>query len=735
MNRRIHHTLLSAGALLLGVGALAPACLNRPIGEVVPRRTSTYNDSLDNGKVDKIDILISVDDSGSMADKQAILALAVPQLIESLVNPLCLPDDAETGMAPVRVAGPTDDCPVDMHREFEPVLDIHVGVIGSSLDLGETGYHLPGGASTVDCVDRKAHLLTEVAENETPVTTYQGRGYLAWDPEAKLSPPGDSDMNAFIGDVTKLVVGVGQDGCGYEASLESWYRFLVDPQPAEQIVLQGDKAVPDGQDSELLAQREAFLRPDSLVAIVMLTDENDCSTRPGYGYLTARAGNSEILGMQALVPRSVCDSDPASECCAPCQQGVPEHCGADPACSPEQLGNQHARNGLYCHNQKRRFGIDLLQPTERYIDGLTSPLVPNRNGELVDNPLFVSPDGTVRPSDRVFLAGIVGVPYQAIARDPEALGEGLMTFKELTANEVWTDVAGSPKDYVAPRDSHMIESPFPRPGLPLAGAGEIDAIHGFEHGHGDSGAGDLQYSCIFDLPTQFHNDCATASCDCADPTDNPLCIQSDGSYTTVQRRAKAYPGLRHLEVLRGIEDQGIVGSICAKQLDDNTRSDFGYNPAIGALVDRLAEKLVPPCLPRPLKPNKQGQVSCLVLEGRQTNGGACDCTGIAREPVPASQQGAITAATSSIEGADAYDCFCKVQQLADAELNACQNQIADEVTVDSNPVHGWCYIDERIGEAALVESCESTKRQTIRLVGEGQPGPAARHFITCATGG
>lgn len=38
---------------------------------------------------------------------------------------------------------------------------------------------------------------------------------------------------------------------------------------------------PDGRvlvDEALLEQRAAFLRDDSLVLIVMLTDENDCST-------------------------------------------------------------------------------------------------------------------------------------------------------------------------------------------------------------------------------------------------------------------------------------------------------------------------------------------------------------------------------------------------------------------------------------------------------------------------
>jgi hypothetical protein len=280
----------------------------------------------------------------------------------------------------------------------------------------------------------------------------------------------------------------------------------------------------------------------------------------------------------------------------------------------------------------------------------------------------------------------------------------------------------------------MIESPTPRPGLPTADSGELDPIHGHEHNHGTSGAGDLQYACIFDLPAAYQDDCATADCDCKVPDDNPLCLQPDGSYDTVQRRAKAYPGRRQLAVLQGVQQQGIVGSICAKQLEDDSKDDFGYQPAIGALVDRLADKLRQPCLPRQLQPDDGGQVACLVIEGRPTAGGACDCSGNARRPVPASQQGAIDAA---IEGEDAagLDCFCMVDQLAGAELEACRTQLGEDVTVGDDPVDGWCYLDWRYGEEALLDACPSTTPQTIRLVGDGQPVIGARHFITCTTEG
>src|SRR5690606_26875192 len=92
-------------------------------------------------------------------------------------------------------------------------------------------------------------------------------------------------------------------GCGYEGQLEAWVRFLVDPSPYTNIVRQpcsADSSAPacngperdaDGVpliDETLLRQRAAFLRPDSLVGVVLLTDENDCSMNStGQSWLVA----------------------------------------------------------------------------------------------------------------------------------------------------------------------------------------------------------------------------------------------------------------------------------------------------------------------------------------------------------------------------------------------------------------------------------------------------------------
>src|SRR5690606_29969079 len=193
--------------------------------------------------------------------------------------------------------------------------------------------------------------------------TYQGLGCLAWDPNGKKAaqglPPGETDAARLVAQFQELVVATGEAGCGYEASLEAWYRFLIDPMPPARWVVENDSARPDGIDSELLEQRRRFLRPDSLVAIVMLSDENDCSLDfRGDGWRFAAE-------KQGTLPRgtSACAIDPNSPCCRSCSSepnGPPSGCepaATDPACATANAhtGETDPRN-LRCHDQKRRFG-------------------------------------------------------------------------------------------------------------------------------------------------------------------------------------------------------------------------------------------------------------------------------------------------------------------------------------------------------------------------------------------
>lgn len=105
--------------------------------------------------------------------------------------------------------------------------------------------------------------------------------------------------------------------------LEAWYRFLADPFPysnLERVQCPGSASTAANcvqpatnanaqilLDEPLLAQRAAFLRPDSRLGVVMLTDENDCSLAVG-------AQSWAVLAIDDPRPffrgSGACDQDP-----------------------------------------------------------------------------------------------------------------------------------------------------------------------------------------------------------------------------------------------------------------------------------------------------------------------------------------------------------------------------------------------------------------------------------------
>ena len=567
-------------------------------------------------KVGKVDLLFAIDNSRSMGDKQQTLTLALDDLITGLTDPPCL----DPGGNYVAQPGPLADCPEGSARRYEPVADIHVGIISSSLGgHGSDGCpsDFPGKESNND----KAHLLNRVApDGPGTIPTYADKGFLAWDPGQTLSPPGESDAGALVLSFKDIVLGVGQLGCGYEAQLESWYRFLVDPEPPEVVTLDTDKNVLlVGTDEVVLAQRRDFLRPDSMLVIVMLTDENDCSIKEeGQSYLVAQQKGLNNSPWQLPKARSICESDPNDACCYSCAQKGPVDENGDPLCPEDPLCKVNGQTAFHddltdninlrCFDQKRRYGIDFLYSVERYVNALTKPMVTNRAGELVPNPIFsdLNPDdGAQAPRDPglVLFAGIVGVPWQDIAKNPADLKQGFKTTSELTQPNVngytvWDIILGDPARDVKPLDPFMRESVFARTGQnPVTGESTnlypfVNAINGNEFTNAKRD--DLQYACVMPIPEP--RDCsvpAQSSCDCQEvDNDNPVCQEDPVSgEPTTQVKAKAYPGLRHLAVLKGIGDQAVIGSICAKQISDPTLPDYAYRPAVASLLDRMKSRL------------------------------------------------------------------------------------------------------------------------------------------------
>jgi hypothetical protein len=635
MRRLLTWTILGLGTAALaacnGAGSVGGEGGNSSsTGTGSDTTTSTGTGTVVQSKVDKIDLVLGIDNSRSMADKQEILSLALSDLVQALANPPCV--DGTGAPAAMQPAGPTDPCPVaGTNREFDPVLDIHVGIVTSS--LGGHGsdacpdtetFSCPGGGTNTTNNDM-GHLVSRLDPcSAGSVPTYQGQGFLAWDPSGKLAPPGESNSATLTTNIKDLVLGAGQVGCGYESQMESWYRFLVDPDPYQTLTVGSNgQANPQGIDNTVLQQRADFLRPDSLLAILMLSDENDCSIKEyGQFYFAAQQRDPSNPNKNFFLPkaRSECATNPNDTCCRSCGQDQ-SGCPADPGCSGS-LDDKTDNVNLRCFDQKRRFGIDFLYPVDRYVNGLTSTTVPNRVGDLAPNPIFTNlnptanPDASVRDAGLVVLSGIVGVPWQDLARDPTDLTKGYKNAEELAhaSNGVttWDMILGNPATYVAPLDPHMIESTTPRTGTdPITGdvlappsqaAGPgPDHINGHEYTPGtnmgvQTAPNDLEYACIFPLTTPRDcTDSSLGSCDCTDPqNDDPLCEQNGSSGRTLQVRAKAYPGLRQLNVLRDLGPQGVASSICPAQQTNPAGADYAYRPAVQALVARVKSRLKTP---------------------------------------------------------------------------------------------------------------------------------------------
>jgi hypothetical protein len=556
--------------------------------------------------VNKVDLLLALDNSMSMAEKQQLFAKTIPELVKRLVSPRCV---SAAGAVTAEPATPDLPCPAGSEREFEPLRDLHVGVITSSL-----GSHGAKGAKDV-CIaaedNDNAHLLGTLRSG---VASYDGQGYLKWDPDGTASPPGEADVQAFADSLGQMIASAGETGCGYEAQLESVYRFLVDPEPPLQVVVPDGSslAVKQGLDTSLLEQRANFLRPDSSVAVVILTDENDCSiVDEGYGWLVARAA-------PIYRSTSACLADPNDVCCQSCGEAIPNAGCAPIAQDAEcQKGPTLTAPGeddlnLRCWQQKRRFGFSLLYPLERYVSGFGGGTVRTRDGDLVANPLFHR-DGVDRDPSLFTLAVVGGVPWQDIATPESLTGDTLqyLTAAELTAQKRWSVIVGDPQRYVEPTDAFMRESDEPRIGgkNPITGESTVassstdptaNSINGHEQVNVESR--DLQYACIFPLPepivcdnSRFDSD---RGCDCFEEDllyNRPVCQPPTGGQSTItQHYAKAYPALRELAVASELGRRAVLGSVCARNTQDEARSDYGYRPVFDALGRRIASTLVKP---------------------------------------------------------------------------------------------------------------------------------------------
>jgi hypothetical protein len=740
------------------LGAIAPSCIDRPVVAIEPRGQQVHPEVLRVGRVDKVDLLFVVDNSSSMSDKQSELGKRIPDLVAAITTP------------------------VSTTSRKSQVIDVHVAVITSSLGSYGTGVCMnsPGAHR-----DDAAHLLPRaddaivdgwkvaaVGDEPTkaacpkPVTS----AALRWVFDPKKATNGE--LSGTEGATTLqtaascLVESAEDNGCGYEATLEAMVRFLVDPAPYAtakapctvasdvESCVEGDIQV-SGRDETLLEQRRQFLRNDSLVAIIILSDENDASLMPmgkNWKPWAASTRMKKAWSGCASVPDDFDPSTPDDYAklakdwrCKSCDDDP-----SDPSCSGE-FGR--APSGLFKgdvddinlrpFDQVQRFGKNFLWPVQRYVDALSKPQFVGSDGKLGANALFAGG----RSADRVVVAGIVGVP-KVLVSDAEGNPKSL-------SESDWEKIV-SPD--LSKRDPHMIESIGPRDGVVHFDPAHpgVDVVNG-----GDRdvpGSKYLQYACIAPraVPSTIPDECTGPSPELRDPTCAP---------GGVMKSFRAYPGLRHLRMLHALGPSGFVASIC----------DTSYASAIRGVNEKIQGALGGQCLTTPLAVDATGNVQCLVLESfesSQVDGKTrcedvghgyctpgtkpCRLEGSDYPPIdlataasqlnfPISSVGADGVVTRTrsqaypmdgnlyVDGADGKKhLVCEMMQLAggrvpEADATACQTN--KEFAIAPGTGGGYCYSRE---PAVVGEGCQKVGSVgTIRFLGDVDPKGGSEVFTLC----
>jgi hypothetical protein len=229
-----------------------------------------------------VDLLFVIDNSGSMSEEQAKLARTVPELLSILASGN---HDGKRSMA----GEPTD---------FAPAESIHVGVISTDLGVnlapapnscGDRSFVLNSDPSTnLVRVDKpfgddgamlnatqvavegisvpllgSANLFPVVAPDPSCAEVQLEKPYLSYEP---------SDLFEDTGTAFSCISKLGRTGCGLEQQLEAMLKALT-PAQSRRFTFSRDTR---GQGTAPGANA-GFLRADAVLAVVHITDEEDCS--------------------------------------------------------------------------------------------------------------------------------------------------------------------------------------------------------------------------------------------------------------------------------------------------------------------------------------------------------------------------------------------------------------------------------------------------------------------------
>ena len=256
MHRRSFRTTQAVVAVGL---VLLSGCFERSLRAIAPCERARVADTIEIENLENVDLLFVVDDSGSMQEEQSELIGQIPRLVRILA---------------------TGDSGLDGTIDFHPARSIHVGIVSSDM-----GVALATNVSSCATGDGDDGLL-RVGSTRCAMTQ---RG-----PVLEFTQ-GD-DAATFASDVG-CAANLGVSGCAEEQPLESMLKALSPSSPqvwtipsyAAPTFIDGSGHGGDGDTNG------GFIRADSVLAIILISDENDSSTTDPHLFApddpTYRSGN------------------------------------------------------------------------------------------------------------------------------------------------------------------------------------------------------------------------------------------------------------------------------------------------------------------------------------------------------------------------------------------------------------------------------------------------------------
>jgi hypothetical protein len=244
MNSRIR---LSTTAAVAVIGVLATGCFERALRPVNPCTRANVGETIRVESVDEVDLLFMVDNSNSMTEEQTSLGVELPRLINILS---------------------TGDRDGDGSQDFQPVRSMHVGVITS--DMGA------GGLDTPTC--QGGTFGSMYGDDGVLLDRSRQTGCMAsgW-PRTFDFVRGTTDPTMFASDVS-CVARTALGGCGFEQQLEAVLKAL---SPSLPTTWTAPGYVPpvffNGTFGHADRENMGFIRENSALAIILVSDEEDCS--------------------------------------------------------------------------------------------------------------------------------------------------------------------------------------------------------------------------------------------------------------------------------------------------------------------------------------------------------------------------------------------------------------------------------------------------------------------------